>query len=33
MVAEHKPSDTLKLEVVRAGRSRTVQVTLGNAPS
>jgi len=33
MVAEHKPSDTLKLEVVRGGSSRTVQVTLGNAPS
>ena len=33
MVAEHKPSDMLKLEVVRGGSSRTVQVTLGNAPS
>ena len=32
VVAAHKPGDTLKLEVVRGGKSRTVEVTLGNAP-
>jgi putative serine protease PepD len=33
VVGEHRPGDTLKLEVVRGGASRTVAVTLGNAPS
>jgi S1-C subfamily serine protease len=31
-VARHKPGDKLKLEVVRGGARRTVEVTLGNAP-
>ncbi|HET6642957.1 MAG TPA: trypsin-like peptidase domain-containing protein [Gaiellaceae bacterium] len=31
-VAQHKPGDKLKLEVVRGGAKRTVQVRLGNAP-
>ena len=31
-VARHKPGDRLKLEVVRGGAKRTVEVTLGNAP-
>ena len=31
-VARHKPGDKLKLEVVRGGAKRTVEVTLGNAP-
>jgi S1-C subfamily serine protease len=31
-VARHKPGDKLKLEVVRSGAKRTVEVTLGNAP-
>ncbi len=33
VVDAHKPGDTLKLEVVRAGARRTVEVTLGNAPA
>jgi len=33
LVDAHKPGDTLKLEVVRAGARRTVEVTLGNAPA
>ncbi|HET9322336.1 MAG TPA: trypsin-like peptidase domain-containing protein [Gaiellaceae bacterium] len=33
LVAEHKPGDRLQLEVVRGGVTRTVDVTLGNAPS
>jgi S1-C subfamily serine protease len=33
VVGQHKPGDTLKLEVVRAGARRTVKVTIGNAPS
>ena len=32
VVADHKPGDHLKLQVVRGGRSRTVTVTLGNVP-
>jgi S1-C subfamily serine protease len=32
VVALHKPGDALKLEVVRGGKSRTVEITLGNAP-
>lgn len=32
-LAQHRVGDTLKLEVVRAGASRTVAVTLGTAPS
>ena len=32
IVALHKPGDALKLEVVRGGKSRTVEITLGNAP-
>ena len=32
-VALHKPGDKLQLEVVRDGRSRTVDVTLENVPS
>jgi serine protease Do len=32
-VALHKPGDKLRLEVVRDGKSRTVDVTLGNVPS
>jgi S1-C subfamily serine protease len=32
IVALHKPGDALKLKVVRGGKSRTVVVTLGNAP-
>ena len=32
VVALHKPGDALQLEVVRGGKSRTVAVTLGNAP-
>jgi S1-C subfamily serine protease len=31
-VARHKPGDKLKLEIVRGGAKRTVEVTLGNAP-
>jgi S1-C subfamily serine protease len=31
-VARHKPGDRLKLEVVRGGKTRTVEVTLGDAP-
>jgi S1-C subfamily serine protease len=31
-VARHKPGDKLKFEVVRGGKTRTVEVTLGNAP-
>jgi S1-C subfamily serine protease len=33
LVAQHKPGDTLRLEVVRSGRGRTVDVTLGNVPA
>ena len=33
VVDAHKPGDALKLEVVRAGARRTVEVTLGNAPA
>ena len=32
IVALHKPGDALKLEVVRGGKRRTVEITLGNAP-
>ena len=32
LVAGHKPGERLRLEVVRAGRRRTVTVTLGNVP-
>jgi S1-C subfamily serine protease len=31
-VARHKPGDKLEFEVVRGGKTRTVEVTLGNAP-
>ena len=31
-VAQHKPGDKLKLEVVRGGKTRSVEVALGNAP-
>jgi putative serine protease PepD len=31
-VALHKPGDALELTVVRGGKSRTVEITLGNAP-
>ena len=31
-VARHKPGDRLKFEVVRGGTTRTVEVTLGDAP-
>ena len=31
-VARHKPGDKLKLEIVRGGAKRPVEVTLGNAP-
>jgi serine protease Do len=31
-VARRKPGDKLTLEVVRGGKTRTVEVTLGNAP-
>jgi S1-C subfamily serine protease len=31
-VARHKPGDRLKLEVVRGGKTRTVEVTLGDTP-
>jgi S1-C subfamily serine protease len=33
LLAEHKPGDQVQLGVVRNGQSRTVTVTLGNAPS
>jgi S1-C subfamily serine protease len=33
LVALHKPGETLELQVVRDGKSRTVDVTLGNAPA
>lgn len=33
IVAQHKPGDTLELQVVRSGKSRTVAVKLGNAPA
>jgi S1-C subfamily serine protease len=33
LVALHKPGETLELQVVRGGKSRTVDVTLGNAPA
>jgi S1-C subfamily serine protease len=32
-VAARKPGDRLALDVVRAGKSRTVEITLGNVPS
>ncbi len=32
VIALHKPGDALELEVVRGGKSRTVEITLGNAP-
>jgi S1-C subfamily serine protease len=32
-LANSRPGDTLELEVVRGGTSRTVTVTLGNAPA
>ena len=32
-VALRKPGDRLTLDVVRAGKSRTVTVTLGNVPA
>ncbi len=32
VVALHKPGDRLELQVVRGGKSRTVEITLGNAP-
>jgi S1-C subfamily serine protease len=32
IVALHQPGDALKLKVVRSGKTRTVVVTLGNAP-
>jgi len=33
LVAQHKPGDVLRLEVVRGGKSRTVEVTVGNVPT
>ena len=33
LVARHNPGDRLSLEVVRSGRARTVDVTLGNVPA
>jgi putative serine protease PepD len=33
IVAQHKPGDTLELQVIRGGKSRTVDVKLGNAPA
>ena len=33
LLAEHKPGDQVQLGIVRDGQSRTVTVTLGNAPS
>jgi len=33
VVRSHKPGDELSLQVMRKGRTRTVTVTLGNAPS
>jgi S1-C subfamily serine protease len=33
LVAMHKPGETLELQVVRGGKSRAVDVTLGNAPA
>jgi S1-C subfamily serine protease len=33
IVAQHKPGETLELEVVRGGKSRTVDVTLANPPA
>ena len=33
LVALHKPGETLALQVVRGGKSRTIDVTLGNAPA
>ena len=32
LIASHKPGDALEFEVVRAGKSRTVEISLGNAP-
>jgi S1-C subfamily serine protease len=33
LVAQHKPGDRLRLDVVRGGRSRNVEVTLANVPA
>jgi serine protease Do len=33
IVAQHKPGDTLELQVVRGGKRRTLDVKLGNAPA
>ncbi len=33
LVAMHRPGDTVRLEVVRRGRTRTVAVALGDAPA
>jgi S1-C subfamily serine protease len=33
IIALHKPGETLELQVVRGGKSRTVDVTLGDAPA
>jgi S1-C subfamily serine protease len=33
LVARRRPGDRLSLEVVRSGKSRTVEVTLGNVPA
>jgi len=33
LLAEHKPGDQVQLGIVRDGQSKTVTVTLGNAPS
>jgi putative serine protease PepD len=33
LVAQHRPGDKLRLEVVREGESRTIEVPLGNAPA
>jgi putative serine protease PepD len=32
IIALHKPGDRLELQVVRGGKTRTVEITLGNAP-
>jgi S1-C subfamily serine protease len=32
VIALHKPGDRLELQVVRGGKSRTVEITLGNTP-
>jgi S1-C subfamily serine protease len=33
ILARHRPGDTLSFEVVRAGESRTVDITLGTVPA